>query len=338
VALSRLDELELERYKANFGWALLHGLPLDPTHLPIIPHLRGSVIFGALLVPLLWLLGPTLVALKLLAVLWGAWIVALATALAERHLARPAAWLVLVLCLFATPSYLWLDVLAQGSHVDSIIFILLPLWWAGRSERGVRRAIGFGTLIGLGVPFSMQFLVASPGIAAYCLWRWRPDPKAAVRSAKSVAVGVLAATPWLALVPCITRNATLVNQAIDERFLPHGWSGAWERLEDLLRSDLRRSWLLEEHGLGWFALVLCLLFGCGALWLWLELWRALGATRGPGITAQAETGNAPQDPARLGLYALPHVLGLALAYAISDFKLNLVSTADGMGSRYLMPI
>lgn len=330
LAASRLDELELERYNANLGWALLHGLPLDPAQLPVIPHLRGSVVFGVLLTPLLWLCGPTLLALKLLAVLWGTWIVALTSALAERHLGRPAALLAALLALGATPAMARVDVLALGSHVDAIVFILLPLWWSGKPHRGLWAATIFGLLLGLGLLFSMQFWVALPAIVAFWWFTGIPEaPRPARLRALKLLLCALLAAPSILLIPYITRRATLVNRPIEDRILPDGFGHALERLRDLLLHDLRRSWLFEEQGYGWFS---HLLYASMALGAGYALWQLLRAP------LFRRTDPAWAGPRRLWVFALLHVACLCAAYAISDFRLNLQGTADGMGSRYLMPI
>jgi hypothetical protein len=330
LAASRLDELELERYNANLGWALLHGLPLDTSQLPVIPHLRGSVVFGVLLVPLLWLCGPSLLALKALAVLWGAWIVGLTSALAERHLGRPAGLLASVLALLATPAMACVDVLALGSHVDSIVFILLPLWWSGKPHRGLWAATVYGLLLGLGLLFSMQFWVALPAIVAF--WWFTGQPEAprplGLRLAKLSLCALLAA-PSILLIPFLTRRATLVNRPIADRILPDGFGAAFERLWDLLSQDLRRSWLFEEQGLAWVSY---------ALYAWMVLGALFAIARVCGAPLIRRTDPAWAGPRRLWVFALLHVGGLSAAYAISDFRLNFEGTADGMGSRYLMPI
>ena len=47
VALSRIDELELELYSGSLAWALLEGMPLHPDQLPVIEHNRGSVVVNS---------------------------------------------------------------------------------------------------------------------------------------------------------------------------------------------------------------------------------------------------------------------------------------------------
>ena len=92
VALSRTDELELELYAGSLAWALLEGMPLDTTQLPIIVHLRGSVLFGLLAVPLFAVWGPCLAAVKAIAVGWSMATAAVLIGLARRFLGARAAW------------------------------------------------------------------------------------------------------------------------------------------------------------------------------------------------------------------------------------------------------
>jgi 4-amino-4-deoxy-L-arabinose transferase-like glycosyltransferase len=329
VALSRLDELELERYGGSIAWLLLHGQPLEPTQLPIIPHLRGSFVFGLLTVPALLLLGPTLIAVKSVALLWSALSAGLLAAVAGRAFGRPAAWFAGLWLALAPPAFQRVDVLALGSHADTLPLLLAPLLLllgpGIDAERGTSRRsyLALGTLLGFGLFFSMQLWVAMPALLA--AW-WVRDRRFALRP--GVLLAALAAAPWLALIPVLTPKATLVNKPLAERFAEGGLGAMLGKFWRAVTSDLPRSWLFAESGVAFGTYVLGL--AClGALLstLWRLPWKPL-RPRG-GRWSGADT---------VRLFCLLHLLGLFGAYASSDFNVNLRATADGMGSRYFLPL
>jgi hypothetical protein len=316
VACARLDELELEIYAGSFARALQLGLPLDPERLPIIDHLRGSVLYGTLLVPLFELIGPRLEALKLLAVLVSALGAALLALCVERRLGRGAAWCAGAALVFAPPHCQMVSVLALGSHeaVPSFVLLALAVLLIGAAPKSGFSAGGaalFGTCCAAGLAFSMQFVVALPALALAWL---ALDPRCWRRASSLLVVGCAA----LALVPIrlISVQGKLVTKPAGEHVLPHGLSGAADKLARTLLHDLRESWLFEFPGgdaLGWLVL-LALAFGLAC-------------------TARAAWRREP-----LALYALAHPALLLAAFVISDFEINLDNRLDGMGSRYFLPI
>ena len=329
VAWSRLDELELERYGTTIASCLLGGMPLHPAELPIIAHLRGSYLFGLALVPLVWLFGPGLVTVKALAVGWSALTAAALTALVERTLGRAAGLAALAFFAFAWPAYQMVDVLALGSHADTVLFLALPLLWLARRSRPTgltaMEVAVFGALVGAGCLFSMQLWVALPATAAVYLLS--PQGPRAGWIRRQLA-GIVAALPFLALIPLLTRSATVVNKPISQRILPEGVGGAIERATGLVGNDLRRSWLFEEHGGEWLSWLLAACLLAGLVLLSLRLRPGTWFARGVLVPWRD----------RMWIYAALHVAAFTGAYAISDFRLNFDNWADGMGSRYLMPL
>ena len=324
VGLSRLDELELERYIGNFGWALLHGVDLDPDSLPIIPHLRGSVVFGVLVVPFLWLAGPTLLAVKALALTWSCLGAALLAGLTARVHGPRAALLAGAWFALAPPAFQMVDVLALGSHADTLPFLLALLWLGFATGRAptAGRYLALGTALGAAAFFSMQLWVALPGVAA--AW-WVHDRRLLWRPRALLAL--LAAAPWLALIPLVTHSATLVNKPLESWLVEGGLPAALSKLGAGLCSEFPRSWLFGPVGAAWATwvlgpLVLASLLLAGARSPWRSL--LTGAAWSP---AQA-----------LRLYCLLHFATLFAAYSVSDFRVNLVAVGDGMGSRYFMPL
>ena len=318
VALSRIDETELEIYSGTMAWALLKGMPLDMDHLPIIAHLRGSVVVAALLVPLFALFGPTLMALKAVAVLWSGASAGLFAWILESRVGRVAGVCAALLYAFFPPSFQMVDVTAMGSHGDTILFILAALGWilsrAKEQPWSFRDVLILGALCGFGCFFSMQFVVALPVLLI--VW-WLAD-RGLFRQRATLAFP-LGMAPFLAVIPLISKSTTLVNMPTTAHFLPDGLSGAWSKLWVTLGSELRRSWLFEENGGGWLSwlFLVAVLIGLGLL-----VRRLLPLRR----------------PEPLVVFLILYPLSVLGAYCISDFVLDFYNTLDGMGSRYFMPV
>ncbi|MEO0649319.1 MAG: hypothetical protein AAFZ65_01410 [Planctomycetota bacterium] len=324
VALSRLDELELERYTGNFAWALIHGVRLDPASLPIIPHLRGSVVFGVLAVPFLWLGGPTLASVKALAIVSSMVGAGLLAALTTRTFGRRGGYLAGALLALAPPSFQMVDVLALGSHTDTIPYFLALLWLlvGGRGQPGLGRYAAIGTVAGAALFFSMQLWVALPAVVAagYVF-----DRQLAFR--RGALVALVAALPWIALIPVVSRSTTLVNKPVESQFIDGNWGELLGKLGEGFASEFPRSWLFASNGVGWGMWVLGAVVFAGLLAAALRIpWRRLLWGR-PWTRVEA-----------LRLYCLLHFAALFMAYAASDFRINLIADLDGMGSRYFMPL
>ncbi len=315
VALSRIDEIEIDRYSGTFAWALLQGMPLDPEQLPVIPHSRGSVIVGLLLVPLVAVLGPTYWTVKLLAIALSGLTAFVLARLAQRCAGDVAAWTVAVLYALVPPSFQMVDVIALGSHGDSILCVALAAYLVLNPERErLRRArfvLLFGLVCGIGYFVSLQFLLALPALLVAWLVR---DRASLLHPRALLALVPFAALAWLASV--VTTSAQIVNRSLGERVLRFGVAQHAEKLVDTLTHDLRRSWLFEEHG--------------GALFSWL--WAA--AILAGLVLCLRELRRRPA----LVSFCLLYPLAALGAYVLTDFQLNLRSTADGMGSRYTMPV
>jgi hypothetical protein len=321
VALSRSDELELELYTGTFGWSLLQGLPLDPARLPIIDHLRGSVLFGALVVPFQWLLGPQLLALKLLACTWGATHVLLLAWLSERVLGRFAAAAAAALLILAPPSYQMVGVLALGSHEAIGLWIALGLFvlcarpaggaGAPAAALSAARCLAFGAVCGCGVLFSLQYVVALPALALAWL---ALDPRFPLRPRSWLCC--VGAAPLLALIPLLSTQGKLVASKPEDHVQFSDLGAIATKFGELVPLGIRRSWLYEEQGGAWLSWVVgaCLLVALVSVLQ--RAWR--------------------RDA--LALYALAHPLVYAFAHALTDFELNFDNTLDGIGSRYLMPL
>ena len=140
--------------------------------------------------------------------------------------------------------------------------------------------------------------------------------------------GAALALPGLLWKNRLSPTTDVVNKSLESRFLPEGVSGALDRAWNFLAGDFFRSWQFDLHGgylFGWLfagSLMAGTLLGLAALrprtWF----------SRGSG---------APWNDRLLG-FALLHLAGFIGAYAITDFRINLDAAADGMGSRYMMPL
>ena len=319
VTLSRLDELELELYSGSLAWSLLQGMPLDPHQLPVIPHNRGSVVFGALLAPAFWAFGPRLWVIKLLALALSAVTAGLCAWLAERHVSRAAGLVAALLLALLPPNYQMVDVLALASHGDSVLFtaLALALLLAHRGETGPLdpgRALAFGLVTGFGCFFSLQCLVALPALAV--VW-WLRDRSFWRRPSSLLAVA--AAAVWLLPARAMLGagdGGVIVNQSASERLLPDGPVGAASKWLGTFTRELPDAWLFELHG--------------GAIGRWLLL---VGLGIGLVLTLRRALRLRP-----LAVFCLLYPALVAAAYAVSNFQMKLDENLDGMGSRYLMPM
>jgi hypothetical protein len=334
IACSRLDELELELWGGSFARALLLGMPLDPERLPIIVHLRGSVLFGLLLAPLFLLLGPTVLAIKALAVGWSVATAALFAATLERAGGRAAGLAGALLFALAPPFFQKVDVLALGSHGDTLLPIWAALYWliarrAGVPRRPLELAIA-GFLLAFGAWFSMQFLVALPALLMAWTAAWwgqggRPSGLFAApgRTLRGALAFLLGALPPALAIPYVTRSLMWVNRRAEDQILPGGLAAVGDKLLHFLREDLARVLLFDDGPGRWAAWSLLSALAIGCLLTLPRLWR------------RAAGGSLAPSP--LALFVLLHPLLFLGAYGATDFVVDFYNTLDGMGSRYLMP-
>ena len=325
VALSRIDELELELYSGSLAWALLEGMPLHPDQLPVIEHNRGSVVVALLLLPFFAVSGPVLWPLKVIAIGTGVLVAALAAHLCTRAAGRSAGFAAGLLVALLPPAFQMVDVLALGSHADSILFLLAALSvLVAVGARGMRRlmpALALGFFCGLGYFYSLQFVVVLPALAAaaYCQER-EAAARGEVHSTRALLTRGLPciALPLLGfflLAKLITTSTEIVNRSLDDRVLPDGLSGALAKFAHTWSDELWRSWLFLENG----GAVCALLYGTSAVLALLLLLPRVKRL----------------EP--LAVFFLLHPLGVTAAYALTDFRMNFVSTLDGGGSRYMLP-
>lgn len=153
-----------EVHAGTIACALLDGVDLELARLPIVAHIRGSVLFGVLLVPLYALGGASSLTLKLLPALWHAGTVALLAGLLARYHSRRAAWCAGLLFLCAPPMLQKLSVLGLASHLESALPYLCTwgAWLAWTRDGATRgRALRFGAALGFSAFFHLQALLPS---------------------------------------------------------------------------------------------------------------------------------------------------------------------------------
>jgi hypothetical protein len=163
VALAHQDTwYPFEVHAGTIACALLDGIELELATLPIVPHVRGSVLFGVLLVPLYALLGISSLTLKLLPVLWHAASVGLLVGLLDRYVARRAALCAGLLFVAAPPMLQKLSTLALASHLESALpwFLCWGAYLAWDRDGVTRgRALRFGAALGFAAFFHLQALL-----------------------------------------------------------------------------------------------------------------------------------------------------------------------------------
>jgi len=326
VAASRLDELGFQRYTGNIAWALLNGLPLEPTELPLIPHNRGSMVVGFLAVPLLALLGPTLLALKVLAVGLAGATAALFVHLLDRRVGRVAAWAGVALYALLPPAFQMVDVLPLGSHVDTILLTLAAvLVLTGVTDAREPRpllALAWGLLCGFGLFFTMHFALVIPALAGIALVHRLRRAAHGERLRDVLRVGlpfaagvVLAVAPSFAFLP-ESRDATeVIRVPLGERILPEGAAHVPVKLAAVLFVQWPATWLFDDNGGAWARLA----FGLGLL---------------PGLLLTLRRLRRAEP---FLLFALVYPALLLGAMGVTNFQLKLENTASGMGGRFLMP-
>ncbi len=320
LGFSRLDDgSPFQNYTANIAVAVLKGLPLELAELPIIPHNRGSMLVGLASVPLVALLGNTLIAIKAQAILHSGATAFLFARIVDRNAgscSRPAAWAAALLYAFLPPSFQILDVMPLGSHVDTLLFDFAALaylltWTKGEPTRA-RRAFALGLTAGLGTFFSLHFLVVLP--ALFVAW-WALDRRFFLRPAALAFLpgAALTFTPSFLFMSRAAQITQLVNRPIENRF------AAIEevplRFVEALLRDVPDAWLFDLHGVGWARPLFAVTVLAGLLLLLPRLCR--------------------REPCALFFASYP--LLLLGAYSAMYFEMNFEGKS-GIGTRQISPL
>lgn len=184
-----------ELYRGAVAKELIDGLKMPLASYRPDPYSGGFLLVAVLAVPPFLLLGPTLIALKLVPLACSLGILALLFVFLDRWFGRRAALAGAVLFVCAPPGPTQLSLVAMGFHTESVLFSMLILlaWYRVLAEpaRSPRLAL-FGLAVGAGISFT--FVTALTGLAcagSAVLARRRPSVRGLGWLALGFAVGLL---------------------------------------------------------------------------------------------------------------------------------------------------
>lgn len=190
--------------KGAAGKALLDGVPIPYHLLPYHPYEGGGFVVSALDALAFAVFGQSLLAIKLVALGFGAAVLWAGWSLCERFGGRAAARAFALLCIFAPESVQTNSLLALGIHYQACLFVALILGLALRAalQREARQGpwIALGLAAGFGFYFSYQCALTIAVAGGVLLLAWKRE-LFGVRLAW-LALGVLVGlTPllWMAL-------------------------------------------------------------------------------------------------------------------------------------------
>lgn len=331
------------------AWEILRG-PLVPLQDYQINHFwGGSLVVSLLAAPLFAIVGPKVVALRLVSIPFALGAVLLVFVWLDRCASRRAAWIGAALLAFAPPGYALVGSTVYGTHMESNALALLLAWlyceWRAHGRGGARRTFLFGLASGFSVWFGYGLLV--PLVAALALelcadklfflrrafWPW----------AGGFALGF---SPWITYglgrgfdAPKIY-DTTLAGHFVIG--LTQGTSIDIEgtrritpidKVFDLFARDVAESFyftpLGEIGGLTIGRVVLCVLLA-------LALVAAIGARAQIAAFAKALVGRATAPRPSPAVFACVYCALFVAAWAASDFAIGPRHWAQNF--RYMMPL
>lgn len=305
-----------EIHRGSTAVALLEGPILPVLDYQHAHFFGGSLVVSAFAMPFVALFGPSIVAVKLAALVFNALAVALLFALLDRWASRRAAWIGGLLFAVASPGYALLATTAFGSHVESNALALACTWLALRlfeddPPRPVR-ALALGALAGFAVWFSYITLLA---LAALALHRLLAGPRALLRppgpwiAAWTAAGAALGLLPWLAYnLRWDFAGLHIYGRAADAHVALEAGPSGFARLVELATRHLAGSAFFRDLGP----------LPAGAL-EWLYTAPLLTAVALALVTARGARPPRAPRPSLAVLCALYFAL-FALAYALTDFR------------------
>lgn len=156
-----------ETYRLLVAEVLLDGWNLPLMDLQADPYAGGSLVFSALAVPVVAVAGPSIVGLKLVALLWSAVGLVAWTLLIDRFWGCRAAHVFAFLFVFAPPLFVVYNLIAMGSHAEVVtlggIQLLLAYRYLYGGTRSTRALVAWAAVAGLGTWFTyvsiLPFLV-----------------------------------------------------------------------------------------------------------------------------------------------------------------------------------
>jgi len=223
-----------ETYRLLVAEALRSGWDIPLRDLQADPYNGGSLVFSALTALVTTLTGPSLLALKGVALAWSAAGLALWLRVAERIAGRSTAHLLGFLWLAAPPVFVVFNVLGLGSHSDTVTLtgaqLLLMLRYIDDPERSSGRLAAWTAVGGLGVWFGYA---SAPSLAVAVLWAFVAGALP-VRSWPVAAAGFLAGlSPWIAYTLTSGGTFDVVSQTFAAGATPSSSRGYFATLYDV---------------------------------------------------------------------------------------------------------
>ncbi len=203
-----------ELAKSAAAKALLDGVPAPWPALAYVPHEGGGFAVSHLEALLFLVLGESVLAVKIAALLLGTALLAALLQLAREHFPAGTAWFAGLAVLFAPAPFVRFSLLALGTHYEALLFVTLVLLFALRvlaRERGrPRDLVLLGLSAGFGLYFSLQLapVLAAVVIALLVRRRGRLD---AYETATAFAAFAAGALPLLAMFLQVGRDALIVR-------------------------------------------------------------------------------------------------------------------------------
>jgi 4-amino-4-deoxy-L-arabinose transferase-like glycosyltransferase len=179
---------------------LLHGLKLPFWEYLADDYSGGSIVVGLLAVPAFALFGPSLFALRLVAILFALGVLLVWYALVARHFGRRAAAFTSVFFVLPPAIYLEGSSMTMGFHTESMLFSAVGFWLLfellHRGDAPLRWPAALGLVLGFGSWFCYTTLASVAIVLVWWLWcaRRRRAARALVVFAACFALG---ASPWL---------------------------------------------------------------------------------------------------------------------------------------------
>ncbi len=326
-----------EVHSGTIARAILDRVPLDWAHLPIVPHIRGGVLFGLLLVPFYALLPTSAFVMKLLPLLWNAASIAMLVLLFRRTVNRTAAIAATLLFVFAPPMLCKLSVVGLGSHLESMLFFVLALTIVARATRfGLSKSFGLGCVVGAAGFFHLQALLPALLVLALATPALlRSGPRAIGLCVLGIAL--CAAPSWifaggnrgLLFASLGSKHEAAPNSPDDEGYNPP----PPRKLVDLVRHDyayaLEFGDVSSDHGVA----IGFVFASIGFAFALAALLREGAAIR---LFVFSLLRGEPHSPP-LSLFFATHIVGIVLLYLVSHAH-HQEEIAAGLTNRHLAPV
>ncbi len=188
-----------ETYRLLMAEALWHRWPWPILDVQADPYAGGSLVMAVLAVPVVAIVGTSLVGLKVVALVWSAVGFVAWTALVDRWWGRRAAHLFAFLFVFGPPLLVVYNLIAMGSHAEVATLAGVQLLLAYRCLYGDTRSPGTLLAWGIAAGFSTWFSYVGVLPFAVCIVVGIVGGALPARRLAVVAAGfVVGFAPWIA--------------------------------------------------------------------------------------------------------------------------------------------